>query len=304
MVGQWKEVVWLRFKGERFRDHALDLGALSELSQFQKIVAETSKALWRAANPDRERLPKNFEERTRLCLRRIEDGSAAAPLEVYIEEEPQTALWEAEPREISEAINLAHEIFEAVERDSPLPERFPKELLPQYVDWGKSLAEDEEVEIQPVGKQPARVTHRTRDRLSTFCEVPNMGYADVTGEVLEADVRQRRFQLWTDSGTHVPVAFSESQEGEVTTALKDHKSVRVRVKGPAEMSPQGKLLRVTQIEQLTFEPVGEAAYDQNARSIEEVLAGLAYEVPKAEWDRLPSDLTDNLDHYLYGLPKK
>ena len=52
MVGRWKEVVRLRFKGERFRDHALDLAALSELSQFQKIIAETSKALWRAANPE------------------------------------------------------------------------------------------------------------------------------------------------------------------------------------------------------------------------------------------------------------
>ncbi|MGH8607560.1 MAG: hypothetical protein ACREX9_09105 [Gammaproteobacteria bacterium] len=69
MSGNWKEVVRLRFTGDRFRDHALDLGALSELSQFQKIVAETAKALWRAANPGRERLPWHFEERTRLCLR-------------------------------------------------------------------------------------------------------------------------------------------------------------------------------------------------------------------------------------------
>ncbi len=54
MAGKWKEVVKLSFKGERFRDHALDLQALSELSQFQKMVAETAKTLWRAANPNRE----------------------------------------------------------------------------------------------------------------------------------------------------------------------------------------------------------------------------------------------------------
>jgi hypothetical protein len=304
MAGQWKEVVRLRFKGDRFRDHALDLGALSELSQFQKIIAETSKALWRGANPDRERLPRNFEERTRLCLRRIEDGSATAPLEVYIEEEPQAAMWESEPHEISEAIDLAHEVFEAVERDSPLPERFPKELLAQYADWGKSLAEDEEVEIQRSGKQPTRFTHRTRVLLSDFCDVPKTDFVDVTGEVLEADVKQRRFQLWIDAKSHISVTFSESQEVEVTTALRDHKSVRARVKGHAEMSPQGKLLRVTEIEELVFGPVGEALYDTSAPSIEEVLAGLAREVPQVEWDRLPSDLTDNLDHYIYGTPKR
>ena len=38
--------------------------------------------------------------------------------------------------------------------------------------------------------------------------------------------------------------------------------------------------------------------------IEEVLNELAKEVPQDEWDRLPSDLNENLDHYLYGVPKK
>ncbi len=31
---------------------------------------------------------------------------------------------------------------------------------------------------------------------------------------------------------------------------------------------------------------------------------LAREVPAEEWAKLPADLTDNLDHYLYGTPKK
>ena len=43
---------------------------------------------------------------------------------------------------------------------------------------------------------------------------------------------------------------------------------------------------------------------RSARPIEEVLNELAKEVPQDEWDRLPSDLNENLDHYLYGVPKK
>lgn len=31
---------------------------------------------------------------------------------------------------------------------------------------------------------------------------------------------------------------------------------------------------------------------------------LARQVPQEEWDKLPKDLSDNLDHYLYGTPKK
>jgi len=41
-----------------------------------------------------------------------------------------------------------------------------------------------------------------------------------------------------------------------------------------------------------------------ARAIEDIAAELAAEVPAQEWERLPADLTDNLDHYLYGTPKQ
>ena len=48
---------------------------------------------------------------------------------------------------------------------------------------------------------------------------------------------------------------------------------------------------------------GKEAFDPNAAPIEEELAAILADVPKAEWDRLPGDLTDNLDHYLYGTPR-
>ena len=40
------------------------------------------------------------------------------------------------------------------------------------------------------------------------------------------------------------------------------------------------------------------------RPIEDVLEELASAVPEVEWKNLPTDLTDNLDHYLYGTPKR
>jgi hypothetical protein len=43
--------------------------------------------------------------------------------------------------------------------------------------------------------------------------------------------------------------------------------------------------------------------DTTAPPIEEVLRAIVADVPKEEWDRLPADLSDNLDHYIYGTPK-
>jgi len=48
----------------------------------------------------------------------------------------------------------------------------------------------------------------------------------------------------------------------------------------------------------------ETHYDKSARPIEDLLQDLAKEVPSEEWEKLPIDLTDNLDHYLYGVSKQ
>lgn len=44
--------------------------------------------------------------------------------------------------------------------------------------------------------------------------------------------------------------------------------------------------------------------DTGRNSIEDILDRLGKQVPKEEWDALPQDLLENLDHYLYGSPKK
>jgi hypothetical protein len=47
----------------------------------------------------------------------------------------------------------------------------------------------------------------------------------------------------------------------------------------------------------------EEQFDPNAPPIEDVARAIFADVPKEEWDRLPADLTDRLDEYLYGTPE-
>lgn len=308
MAGHWKEVVRLRFKGSRFRDHALDIGAITELSRFQKMIAETAKILWRERHPERERLPKHFEERTSLCLRRIEEGSAVVPLEVYFEGPIQEGLFEQEPiePEVDEAIELARKVLRAAERDEPLPQTFPKTLIPEYEKFGQGLEENEGIDIVTDSKEPAHVTSQSRRCLAALADVPHENKVDVTGEVLEADVRQGRFQIWLDEKTGISAIFSPEQEDHVTGALRDHKTLRLQIIGEGEFSPQGKLLCITKTEKLLLKTPAdaEAAHDATVSPIEDVLRELAQDIPQEDWDKLPPDLTDNLDHYLYGTPKR
>jgi hypothetical protein len=301
MKGRWIEVVKLTFKGKRFEDHALDVNALSEIIRFKKIVSETAKVLWREANR-KEKLPKHFENRTKLYLRRIEPGSAVVPLETFYEEKEQ--LFEQEPVELKEAVELAHKTILAVDQDKPLPENFPKSLLPDFERWGEDLAEDETIEIIPPGKEPARLTPKAHLRLVTFAEMPYEAEAEIEGEVLAADIRLGRCQLWLDERTGIAVNFTPELEDSVTSALKDHNTCHLYIKGKGEYSPQGKLQRIIEIAECLIKPVSEPTLlNLMAPPIEEILSDLANEIPKEEWDKLPSDLTDNLDHYLYGTPK-
>jgi hypothetical protein len=300
MPGQWKEVARLHFKGERFRDHALDLSALSELRQFQKMVAETAKALWRKANPDRKQLPRNFEDRTRLCLRRIEEGSAAAPLEVYIEEPSQSEFFESEPVEANEAIDLAYRVFESVHVDRSLPDEFPKELLSEYASWGKSLAEDEILEFATPKKRATRITARERERLSALTDQHYEDTVDIAGHVLEADVRQRRFQLWIDDRSSVQVSFTQEQEEQVTTALKDHNILLLRVRGRGDFAPRGTLQQILTVQALELIRSAEPEFDASAPAIEDVIADIFKDISEDEWNTLPADLSENHDFYLYG----
>jgi helix-turn-helix protein len=48
--------------------------------------------------------------------------------------------------------------------------------------------------------------------------------------------------------------------------------------------------------------ISPAAYG-DGRSLMEKIAAITAAIPMQEWDKLPSDLAQNHDHYLYGAPK-
>ena len=69
----------------------------------------------------------------------------------------------------------------------------------------------------------------------------------------------------------------------------------IRLQGSVIL-PEGAEVRVELVQgKEEFRP--ECAADR--RDVVRIVA----DVPQQEWDRLPADLTDNLDHYIYGTPR-
>jgi len=61
----------------------------------------------------------------------------------------------------------------------------------------------------------------------------------------------------------------------------------------------GQKLRV-----LVYPASGNGAEEQDTRPIAQVLAEIGAAIPAAELAKLPPDFTDQLDHYIYGTPKR
>jgi len=58
------------------------------------------------------------------------------------------------------------------------------------------------------------------------------------------------------------------------------------------------------VQEITTLPVDGEQYDPNAKSIEDAIAEIVAEIPAEAWGKVPADGSVNVDHYLYGTPKR
>jgi hypothetical protein len=299
-----RELLTHTFCGPRFEDHGLDVDVLPELIACKTILVETAKELWHRAHPDRTRLPRKFEESLSLKFFEIGEGSTAVPLMREIEFDPAEFAFEPPPDEFDEAADLLAEAIDSAARDVPLPTAFPKNVMPLFANYGKTLGAGESFALKPV-RRPAAATYlpEVRDRLIQWSQNVYEDTIDLTGEVRAADLDGCNFHLRLDDGTKVPGKFNPDQEAMITDALRDHASSRLRIQGQGEFTPtDGKLRRIRSVRQITSHVPGSVVYDQMARPIWEVAVEIGAAVPPEEWAKVPTDLSKNLDHYLYGEP--
>jgi hypothetical protein len=129
----------------------------------------------------------------------------------------------------------------------------------------------------------------------------NQQHVELRGEVRAADLDGRQFSLRLDNGTRIIAEFTSAQERTITEALREHASRRVLLKGNAEVAHNGRIKRVASVESLTVEP---AEPGPSSKPIWEVALEIGASVREKEWAKAPSDLAQNLHHYLHGAPKE
>jgi hypothetical protein len=289
------DLATLRFDGERFRGHALDVECTQELVAYRNLILECAKELWRRKHPGRVRLPKGFEDGFRVQFDRITEGSAVVPL-TRIREEDQGLLDLGNIDEFDEAAELIDATISAANQERLLPENLPTAVLPFFREFGRSLREGETLYTRARHSvAEAAYDLHARERLFKWLDPAYEDKVDVTGEVRMANVTQGAFTLLLDDGvTFVAGRFSPEQEDLVLDALRNHRNTRMRVRGIGEFgTSDARLRRFVQIDEVA--QAASEQFDEQAQPIWEQVVSIGASAAAGTWDDVPTNLSQDID---------
>jgi hypothetical protein len=295
-----QEIASLRFDGERFRHHALDVDCTRELVAYRDLVLECAKALWRRRNPDRVRLPKGFEDGFRLQFSEIREGSTVVPLRrVQFAEQGELDIGD----DFDAAAVLIDRTIAAADADDLLPAELPPTVIPLFREFGRSLHNDETVFTHARhSTTPAAWTARARQRLADWSGPTYEDSVEIVGEVRMVNVGPGQFSMQaSDTDQQIGGRFGPEHEAIVLEALRLHRSVRLRVQGVGEFdAADGRLRRFQRVDEVSVVPTEEGDYDDSVPPIWQQIEALGRAAPSDTWDNVPDDLSTRIDEVVYG----
>jgi len=295
----------LRFEGARFEDHTLDVECVGELTAYKRLVLECAKELWYRKHPDRERLPRGFEDELVVQFSEIKDGSALIQLMRVLPQDHDEL--ELGPRdEVDEAATLVDATIAAAAADELLPNQLPASVIPLFMEFGKSLRNNEVVHVRArTSAQEVGYTPQARKRLAEWTADTYEDRIDVVGEVSMANVRGGAFGLLlSDRQSAIPGRFTEAQEIEILDALRSHRTSRLRIRGAGEFTVVDRLLRkILHVDEVSVVAGTEPPFVEGTKPIWETVQEIGASVPGKHWEQVPTDLATRLDHYLNPRPE-
>ena len=238
----------VRLRGGRFKEAGLPFPVLGDLAHLQSMVVEIAKWRFREKR-GRSRSPSGFDQ-VYLKITGLRGGSS-----FKVDLGTTRPVPEGEPipnREyFEEAGSLLVETIESAGRGAEHPNaRLPARYMGYFNHIGRSLLNDEAVEVAVAGGRPARLTQKSRAALVRRSANDLMRDITVRGMVTEADQKDMTFRLQQIHGAQVDCSFPERYGDAVIGALASCKNRKgsnralVRVRGTGAYGKSGRLLRV------------------------------------------------------------
>jgi hypothetical protein len=263
MSEKTRDVTTITFSGPRFNDAGLELGVLPELLAYRRLLLETAKRLWHAESRSRRRLPRGFQESTQFKCYTIENNG-------------------------STAVSLKRMVHVNEMRSAGLDGTDEIDDAAQLIDEAIEAIGRDEVLPEWVAKPVLALLARFGATLRPDETVKTQSALNLRPVELTHDVRER-----------IRSFFEDVQQGRRVPSMAIG---RIPPKLQPELGVGGTHMMSDAV--LQHQPAGYVgSYDPSVRPIWEALVELGENVPAEAWDRVPANLSTNLDHYLYGKPE-
>ncbi len=235
-----------RFEGGRF-DGSLPIEVARDLAAYQDLIVALAKQLYLDQHPSRQRVPKGFSQGFRLDLEQLQEGSTKALIASFTM--ATAGLLEPDLSYFDSARDLVAECVRAKSENRPIPTEFPRKFLTFFNAFGKSLREDETVDITPDPNRPAVLTASSRKLLAL--EGQGYYFADVQlqGTVAKNEWEAGRFTLRLLEGTLVDIPLSPTYRDQIRAAGGNERTM-VSMTGVAAFDATDKIRYVSTVSDL------------------------------------------------------
>ncbi len=308
LTKRFEKIAKMQFDGARFREHALPVAALREISDFQAVVSKTARALWRDSHPDERELPKGFEERTQLYVTGVKPGSAIVPLALNVSFGAQLQLLgdcdgqllsHSGTRRVKQAIKGTLDAIRTYGKQSGLPQRVHVDLLNDWSRLGSRLQKGETLAITDNSDDSVVINLDTMINLRQGSAEARFDNVVVEGLVYEVNLRKMQFRMESESGDTYRVPFREDHVITVVTAMRDWSLCRLRASGQAKFLRYAREWVFDDTPKLDWTQTRSPGMDPNRPRPSEISDAISATVPGEVWNNVPTDLSSSYKDYIF-----
>lgn len=183
----------LRLVGGRYSSFGLPVGAVAELQRYEKLLERVANRLYLQENPRRRRVPRGFGDLMDLRLVAIGEGSVVP---VLSRTRPVTDGLFPSVDWYDESRRLINEALREISDSNRVPSRFPRSALGDLAQFGRSLRDDERIELSGVNEPVAVLDPGTRTRIAALAQIDEIEIeTTVLGQITGLRSDPQRFDL-------------------------------------------------------------------------------------------------------------
>ena len=242
-----QDFVQPRFTGERFEEHTLPLEVVRDLIAYQDLIVELAKNLYLDAHPQRKRVPRGFESEYDLHLERVDEGSSKPLISLVA----AGTLAVGGPSESREYLERARDVVAecVASAEGTLPQAFPERLLKYFNQIGRSLRDDEGVELGYFNKEAAALNQERRKTLVLAANARYEKEFKILGTIEEAKFSSSTLGLKLIEGGTQTVSYEEDFDPLVRLHGGNERTL-VTVEGIAQFDKWNCLKDIIKVEKI------------------------------------------------------